>query len=162
MIPTPVSWFSYAARRCRSLLLSAMGPGCPLRSTGRSDSRATSPAGFLTVVDCIRPRRAERLIRAGYSSKEYERPELAWSQRDYVQPQMMIDDRFFYDAAAGKYTVDRYLDDLEKRYGGIDSVLIWPVYPNVGIDNRNQYDLTRDMPGCATDILQNTAASPGP
>ncbi|MGD0089182.1 MAG: SUMF1/EgtB/PvdO family nonheme iron enzyme, partial [Planctomycetota bacterium] len=46
-----------------------------------------------------------------------------------------------------KYTVDRYLDDLEKRYGGIDSVLLWPVYPNVGIDNRNQHDLLRDMPG---------------
>jgi hypothetical protein len=24
---------------------------------------------------------------------------------------------------AGKYTADRYLDDLEKRYGGLDAVL---------------------------------------
>ena len=104
-----------------------------------------TPAEFSTWLNDIRHWRAERLIRAGYSSKEYERPELAWSQRDYVQPQMMIEDRFFYNAAAGKYTVDRYLDDLEKRYGGIDSVLIWPVYPNVGIDNRNQYALAKRL-----------------
>jgi hypothetical protein len=35
-----------------------------------------------------------------------------------MQPQMMIEDRYFYDPVAQKYTVDRYLDDLEKR-GGI-------------------------------------------
>ena len=60
---------------------------------------------------------------------------------------MMVEDRYFYDPVAGNYTVDRYLDDLEKRYGGIDSVLIWPVYPNIGIDDRNQNDLPHDMPG---------------
>jgi iron(II)-dependent oxidoreductase len=53
----------------------------------------------------------------------------------------------FLRSVAGKYTVDRYLDDLEKRYGGIDAVLIWPTYPNMGIDDRNQHDMIRSMPG---------------
>ncbi len=53
-----------------------------------------------------------------------------------------------------KYTVDRYLDDLEKRYGGIDSVLIWPTYPNMGIDNRNQHDMIRSMPGGIEGVTQ--------
>ena len=69
----------------------------------------------------------------------------------------MIHDRYFYDPAAGKYTVDRYLDDLQHRYGGIDSVLVWQSYPNMGIDNRNQYDLLRDMPGGVAGVRQMIA-----
>lgn len=82
-----------------------------------------------------------------YSGNLYDRPELKWTQSSFIQPQTMVEDRFFYDPATQKYTVDRYLDDLEARYGGIDSVLVWPVYPNVGIDNRSQHDLLRDLPG---------------
>jgi iron(II)-dependent oxidoreductase len=74
-----------------------------------------------------------------------------------MQPQMMVQDRFFYDPVAGKYTVERYLEDLEKRYGGIDAVLIWPTYPNMGIDNRNQHDLIRSMPGGVTGVKQMIA-----
>jgi formylglycine-generating enzyme required for sulfatase activity len=91
--------------------------------------------------------RRERLIRVGYSGSEYERPELKWTQSSFMQPQMMVEDRYFYDPVAGRYTVDRYLNDLDQRYGGIDSVLIWHTYPNIGIDDRNQNDLLRDMPG---------------
>ncbi len=91
--------------------------------------------------------RREQLIRMGYDGSQYERPELKWTQSSFIQPQMMIEERYFYDPEKGKYTVDRYLDDLDKRYGGIDSVLVWHTYTNIGIDNRNQYDLLHDMPG---------------
>jgi formylglycine-generating enzyme required for sulfatase activity len=70
---------------------------------------------------------------------------------------MMVEDRYFYDPVAGKYTVDRYLDDLDKRYGGIDAVLIWHVYPNSGIDNQNPYDQFRAMPGGIPAIKQMVA-----
>jgi hypothetical protein len=69
----------------------------------------------------------------------------------------MVQDRYFYDPVAGNYTVDRYVDDLEKRYGGIDSVLIWPTHPNMGIDNRNQHDLIRSMPGGVAGVRQMIA-----
>ena len=69
----------------------------------------------------------------------------------------MVEDRYFYDPVAGHYTVDKYLDDLVKRYGGIDSVLIWPVYTNIGIDNRNQYDMVRAMPGGIAGVKQMVA-----
>ena len=91
--------------------------------------------------------RTERQIRIGYSSQRYQLPAFQWAHSAFIQPQMMVHERYFYDPVAGKYTVDRYLDDLEKRYGGIDAVLIWPTYPNMGIDNRNQHDLIRSMPG---------------
>ncbi len=91
--------------------------------------------------------RKERRIRVGYDGSRYDLPALQWTQSSFMQPQMMVQDRYFYDPVAGRYRVDRYLDDLEKRYGGIDAVLIWPTYPNMGIDDRNQHDLIRSMPG---------------
>jgi iron(II)-dependent oxidoreductase len=83
----------------------------------------------------------------GDMADPYAETALQWAQRSFIQPQMMAHERYFYDPVAGHYTVRRYLEDLNTRYGGIDSMLIWPTYPNIGIDNRNQFDLWRDMPG---------------
>ena len=91
--------------------------------------------------------RNERRIRISYSGSRYDQPALRWTQSSFMQPQMMVHDRYFYDPVARRYTVDRYLGDLEKRYGGIDAVLLWPTYPNMGIDNRNQHAMIRSMPG---------------
>jgi formylglycine-generating enzyme required for sulfatase activity len=101
--------------------------------------------------------RTERRIRVGYNGDRYAMPALQWTQSSFIQPQMMVHDRYFYDPVAGKYTVDRYLDDLEKRYGGIDAVLIWATYPNMGIDNRNQQDMVRSMPGGVEGVKQMVA-----
>ena len=105
----------------------------------------------------IRHWRSERWIRIGYDGSRYDRPELKWTQSSFFQPQMMVQDRYFYDPVAHRYTVDRYLNDLEKRYGGIDEVLIWPTYPNMGIDDRNQLDLIRSMPGGVAGVRQMIA-----
>jgi hypothetical protein len=101
--------------------------------------------------------RNERRIRVGFDGARYDLPALKWTQSSFMQPQMMVQDRYFYDPIARKYTVDRYLDDLEKRYGGIDAVLIWPTYPNMGVDNRNQHDLIRSMPGGVAGVKQMVA-----
>jgi len=98
-------------------------------------------------------RDAER-ARLHYNGSEYSRSELRWSQKSFIQPQAMVEDRYLYDPVAGHYTVDRYLDDLELRYGGIDSILLWPVYPNIGIDNRNQQDMLRALPGGMSGVKQ--------
>jgi iron(II)-dependent oxidoreductase len=96
----------------------------------------------------------ERRIRTGYNDARYKMPALQWTQSSFIQPQLMVQDRYFYDPVAHKYTVDRYLDDLEKRFGGIDAVLIWPTYPNMGIDDRNQHDMIRTMPGGLSGVHQ--------
>jgi iron(II)-dependent oxidoreductase len=105
----------------------------------------------------IRHWRSEHLIRIGFDGSRYDLPELRWTQSSFFQPQMMVQDRYFYDPVAHRYTVHRYLNDLEKRYGGIDAVLIWPTYPNMGIDDRNQHDLVRSMPGGIAGVRQMIA-----
>ena len=98
--------------------------------------------------------RSEHLTRIGYDDSEYRRKELLWSQCNFVHVQTMVEDRYLYDPVQGVYTVDRYLDDLEARYGGVDSVLLWYIYPNIGIDDRNQFDLIHDLPGGIDGVKQ--------
>ena len=80
-----------------------------------------SPSDFARWIADMKQWRMEYRKRIGYDDSEYRRPELQWTQSSFMQPQMMVEDRYFYDPVAGRYTVDRYLDDLEKRFGGIDS-----------------------------------------
>lgn len=95
----------------------------------------------------LRHWRDERRIRIGYDGSRYALPAAAWTQSSFMQAQMMVEDRYFYDPATRQYTVDRYLDDLEQRFGGIDAVLVWPTYPNIGLDDRNTIDMVRSLPG---------------
>ena len=85
----------------------------------------------------------------GYTGKIYEQPALNWTSTSYIQPQSHPYDRLFYDVSSHSYTMDVFLADLTQRYGGIDSVLVWPTYTNIGMDDRNQFDLIRAMPGGA-------------
>ena len=100
-----------------------------------------------TWLSELRSWRTNQRIRMGYSDEMYSVPALRWTQSSFIQPQMMMEDRYFYDPVERKYTVDRYVDDTIQRYGGIDSILVWHTYTNIGIDDRNQYDLIRSMPG---------------
>lgn len=95
----------------------------------------------------LRNWRQQRREYVGHSPARYQDPRTLWTQRSFVQTQVGVEDRYLYDVATGRYTVDRYLDDLIARYGGLDSVLVWPFYPNSGIDARNHIDMIRSMPG---------------
>ncbi|MEO6964551.1 MAG: formylglycine-generating enzyme family protein, partial [Acidobacteriaceae bacterium] len=106
-----------------------------------------SPADSRTWLADLQHWRAERLVRMGHNDANYARPEFKWTQHNFLSVQMMVEERDFYDPASGVYTVDKYLDDLNKEFGGVDSVLVWDTYPDLGVDNRNQFDRLRDLPG---------------
>ena len=120
-------------------------PGWPFAEIGHwtIDANASADDWVAELQDW----RREHLVRIGFDDANYRRPELQWARSNFVHAQMMVEDRFFFDPDSGEYTVDRYLDDLEARFGGIDSVLVWFVYPNIGIDDRNKTDLAFDLPG---------------
>ena len=71
-------------------------------------------------------------------------------------------ERFLYDEARG-YTVGRYLSDVKARYGGVDAVLLWPTYTNLGLDDRNQVDmpapLSASIPGIVYHVGMPAAVS---
>ena len=147
--PIPIAVFLTA------IVLIAQDPG--VSPQGYHFEGPRTPAEFPRWLADMKRWRMEYLKRIGYNGAEYDRPELKWTQSSFMQPQMMIEDRYFFDPATGKYTVDRYLDDLDRRYGGIDAVLVWHTYPNIGIDDRSQFDHFRDMPGGIPAIRQMVA-----
>ena len=90
--------------------------------------------------------RVRAACQVGYNASVYDRPELLWTQAAFVAPQMHPFDRTFYEPTIG-FTPRRWLTDVRARYGGVDAILLWPTYPNIGIDARNQFDMVRSMPG---------------
>ena len=46
----------------------------------------------------------------------YENENLAWARTSFVQPQIMLHDRYLFDRESNQWTVKRYLDDLNERY----------------------------------------------
>ncbi len=134
------------------------GPDClALQGLSHGGYTPCTPAEHQAWLQDVTHWRFERKIRIGYNGWRYAQPAFKWTESSFIQPQMMVQDRYFYDPVTRKYTVDRYLDDLAKRYGGIDAVLIWPTYPNMGIDNRNQHDMIRAMPGGIQGVKQMIA-----
>jgi gamma-glutamyl hercynylcysteine S-oxide synthase len=132
------------------------GPAC-LASRGLGGAASCGESTHVEWLNDVTHWRDERRIRIGYDGSRYNSSTPRWIQSSFIQPQMMVQDRYFYDPVSRRYTVDRYLDDLDKRYGGIDSVLIWPTYPNMGVDNRNQHDMIRSMPGGVAGVKQMIA-----
>ena len=120
-------------------------PGWPFTTMARwkIDHEAAADEWIQGLIEW----RREHLIRIGFDDALYRDPDLKWAQSNFVHTLLMVEDRYFYDPQTKRYTVDRYLDDLNARYGGVDSVLIWYIYPNIGIDDRNQFDLADALPG---------------
>ena len=98
-------------------------------------------------LDGLKRWRNDRRTLLRYDGSQYDRADLQWTQHIFSQMQLLIWDRSLYDPEKGEYTVDKFLSETESRMGPIDAVLIWHVYPNLGIDDRNQFDMLRDLPG---------------
>lgn len=77
----------------------------------------------------------------------YQRPDLAWIRESYLIVLQMAWDRDFFDRTAGKYTFADLLRKGIDQFGHIDVYGIWPTWPRLGLDQRNQWDLYRDLPG---------------
>ena len=56
-------------------------------------------------------------------------------------------DREFYDRFTGKYTYPELLKKGIDLFGKVDVFGIWPTWPRLGLDQRSQWDLYRDLPG---------------
>lgn len=86
-------------------------------------------------------------IASSLNLSNYDLEQVRWAKTSFMQPQVMIHERYLYDRDKNQWTVGRYLADVRYRYGGVDSVLLWASYPNIGVDDRNQFEMTESLPG---------------
>ncbi|MBC7363657.1 MAG: SUMF1/EgtB/PvdO family nonheme iron enzyme [Candidatus Aminicenantes bacterium] len=77
----------------------------------------------------------------------YERKDLQWIRKAYLMLLQFAWDRTYYDFEKQEYSFYRNLTAWDKLVGGIDIYAIWPTWPRLGLDQRNQFDLYRDLPG---------------
>ncbi len=82
-----------------------------------------------------------------FDNSLYERPDLAWIRESYLIILQMAWDREFFDRMTGKYNFPDFIKRYSEIFGHTDVYGIWPTWPRLGLDNRNQWDLYRDLPG---------------
>jgi len=82
-----------------------------------------------------------------FDNSLFERKDLQWIRNSYVMHLMMAWDKQYYDQTDNRFHLSEFMARGRKLYGGDDVIGIWPTWPSLGLDQRNQFDLFRDLPG---------------
>ncbi|MBI1770461.1 MAG: SUMF1/EgtB/PvdO family nonheme iron enzyme [Bacteroidetes bacterium] len=77
----------------------------------------------------------------------YQRNDLAWIRKAYVIHLLMAWDKEYFDYKTGKFNLQHFVKKGQSIFGGDDVVCLWPTWPTLGMDQRNQFDMYRDLPG---------------
>ncbi len=115
--------------------------------TGKILAAPEDPALWPAWRDQLTRWREEARSRIGGDLALYDRPDLSWTTECFVVAQVWLWDEMLYDWETHQFTPGRLLDDADARFGGFDGVVLWHAYPIIGIDERNQWDYYRDVPG---------------
>ena len=83
-----------------------------------------------------------------------EREDLKWIRECFAVNLMMTWDKRFFDYEDNSFYVRQYLEKMKNLIGGYDVYGIWPTWPALGMDQRNQWDMFRDLPGGYTKLRE--------
>jgi gamma-glutamyl hercynylcysteine S-oxide synthase len=82
-----------------------------------------------------------------FDNTMFERKDLIWIRKSYFMHLIMAWDKKYYDLTDNRFHLFEFIEQGKKIYGGDDVIGIWPTWPTLGLDQRNQFDLFRDLPG---------------
>ena len=77
----------------------------------------------------------------------FRRSDLAWMKNSFLMLLQFAWDKKYYDYEQQKYTFYKNLFEYDSLTGGYDIFTLWPTWPRLGLDQRNQWDMYRDLPG---------------
>lgn len=87
-----------------------------------------------------------------FDTSLFQRADLAWIRQSYLLLLQFAWDQDYYDALAGQYRFDTFLTHWNHLVGGFEAFMLWPTWPRLGVDQRNQWDMYKDLPGGLTEI----------
>ena len=87
-----------------------------------------------------------------FDNRHFKRDDLKWIRNSYLAVMQQAWDKSFYDRFEGKYKYGEQLKEYNNIFGYPDIYGIWPTWPRLGVDMRNQWDLYDDLPGGTTQL----------
>ena len=100
------------------------------------------PAEWPAFREALRAWRQVARQDLDYDDALYRKDEFAWAATNFSCCFAMMCDLAFYDACKDEYTVEAFLNQGRREFGGYDSVVLWHAYPRIGLDRRGLRWLT--------------------
>ncbi len=116
----------------------------------------TSPLEWKEWEKKLKGWKEKTLRKLEYSDAIYRDPGYQWASKAYSMLFLIAFDQNLYDQD-WNFQMEEYLENYEANYGGVDIVLLWPTYPQLGFDNRDQFEFYRNLPG-GTEGLRELAS----
>ncbi len=82
-----------------------------------------------------------------FDNSMFRRSDLSWMKNKYLMLLQFAWDKKYFDYKQQKYTFYNSLFEYDSLTGGFDIYTLWPTWPRLGLDQRNQWDMYRDLPG---------------
>lgn len=82
-----------------------------------------------------------------FDNSLYQRTDLQWIRKSYAMHLIMAWDNNFYNAEKQQFNIFQFEQRNKYLFGGNEVIGIWPTWPMLGLDHRNQWDMYRDLPG---------------
>jgi gamma-glutamyl hercynylcysteine S-oxide synthase len=82
-----------------------------------------------------------------FDDRLYRRADLHWIRDAKMIHLLMAWDQRFYDSKKKEYRLEKFITGSKSLYGGDDVLGIWPTWPALGLDQRNQWDMYKSLPG---------------
>lgn len=82
-----------------------------------------------------------------FDLRMYRRNDLKWMNDSYIMLLQFAWDSKFYDWGNHRYNFYKSIFEYDSLTGGYDIFTLWPTWPRLGMDQRNQWDMYRDLPG---------------
>lgn len=90
--------------------------------------------------------RFKKNVRERMDLSVYDKEDLKWYRKSLFHHLTFVYSREIFNYETQQFEVDRLLDEGQ-AFGGYDILVLWFVYPRLGVDSRKQWDFCKDIPG---------------